>query len=239
MPLPKIETPKYELTIPSTSEKVTYRPYLVKEEKVLMMAMESDDSKQMARALKEVAVACVDFPANGTSVDDLAMFDLEYIFSQLRAKSVGETTEVGMTCESCEKKNDIEINLESVYVTEADTKTQSIQLTDTIGVTMKYPSVDAVMKTQGAGDSKQLDQVFSLIMSCIDSIYAGDEVYDARQQEQSELNEFVESLNSEQFSRIQQFIEKMPQASLDVSFKCLSCGHDNEYTVRGLANFFG
>jgi len=239
MALPKIETPKYELTIPSTSEKVTYRPYLVKEEKVLMMAMESDDNQQMARALKEVVVACVDFPPNGSGVDDLAMFDLEYIFSQLRAKSVGETTEVGMTCESCEKKNDVEINLEKVYVTSEDVKSQNIQITDTIGVTMRYPSVDAVLKTQGNGDSKQLDQVFSLIISCIDSIYAGDEVYDARQQEQSELNEFVESLNSEQFSRIQEFIEKMPQASLDISFKCVSCGHDNQYTLRGLANFFG
>lgn len=239
MALPKIETPKYELTIPSTSEKVTYRPYLVKEEKVLMMAMESDDNQQMARALKEVVSACVDFPVNGSDVEDLAMFDLEYIFSQLRAKSVGETTEVGMSCEECEKKNDVEIVLEDVYVKTEDGKSQNIQITDTIGVSMKYPSVDAVLKTQGAGDSKQLDQVFSLIISCIDSIYAGDEVYDARQQEHSELNEFIESLNSEQFSRIQGFIEQMPQASLDVSFKCLSCGHDNQYTVRGLANFFG
>jgi len=241
MALPKIETPRYELEIPSTGVKTTYRPYLVKEEKILMMAMESDDNNQMASALKDVVRACVD---DTVDVDHLAMFDLEYIFTQLRAKSVGEATRISVDCSSCKEKNEIMVDLSSVYIhNENGFKVQNIQLTDDVGITMKYPSVDAVMKTQRSGNNKKknsdIDQVFDLIMSCMDSIYSGDEIFDTNEQSKEEVNEFLESLNSEQFGRIQSFIEDMPQATIDVNYQCLSCGEQNDFSVRGLSNFFG
>lgn len=241
MALPKIETPRYELEIPSTGVKTTYRPYLVKEEKILMMAMESDDNNQMASALKDVVRACVD---DAVDVDHLAMFDLEYIFTQLRAKSVGEATRISVDCSSCKEKNEIMVDLSSVYIhNENGFKVQNIQLTDDVGITMKYPSVDAVMKTQRSSNNKKktsdIDQVFDLIMSCMDSIYSGDEIFDTNEQSREELNDFLESLNSEQFGRIQSFIEDMPQATVDVNYQCSSCGEQNDFSVRGLSNFFG
>lgn len=243
MALPKIEAPKYELTIPSTSEAVTYRPYLVKEEKILMMAMESDDDRQMARALKDVVASCVDFGDDPSKINGLAMFDLEYIFSKLRSKSVGESTEVGITCTECGAKNKVEINLEDTYVPMTDTAdTQNIQITNSIVVRMMFPSLDMVLKTQekdkGKGKSK-MDEVLNLIIACIDKIYFGEDVYDAKQQSHQDMMEFVESLNSDQLGRIQKFIEGMPQTSLDVSFVCQSCQKANEFTLKGLSNFFG
>lgn len=238
MALPKIDTPRYEMKIPSTGKTVTYRPYLVKEEKILMMAIESNDEQQMIRAAKDVISECVE---GDFEVSKLAMFDLEYIFTMLRSKSVGETATVGVKCNSCDTKNDIDVNLEDVRVdVPSDSSNSVIMLTDKIGVKMKYPSVDSLTNVENlnAENSKNIDVLFDMLISCIDKIYSGEEVYEASQQSKQELTEFVESLSTKQFSEMQKFIESIPVATLDINFKCLSCETDNKIEVKGLGNFF-
>lgn len=236
MPLPKLNAPSYELRIPSTNKTVTYRPYLVKEEKILMMAMESNDDRQMIRAIKEVISACT----NGeVDTSRITMFDMEYIFTQLRSKSVGETVQVSMKCEKCDADNEIEINLENVKVSNTDDVSDTIELTDTVGVKMKYPSVDSVLNSRTDSETNNVEKIFSLLIECIDSIYSGEEIFDAASQSRQELSDFIESLNAEQFARIRKFVEAIPATELPVSFKCTSCGHDNSTVLRGLANFFG
>ena len=234
MALPKLDTPRYEMKIPSTAKKVVYRPYLVKEEKILMLAMESNDQKQMVRALKDVVNSCTEGLIN---VDELTMFDLEYVFMQLRSKSSGETTEVNVKCKSCETKNSVSINLSNVNVKMPKSSELKIKLTDKVGVVMKYPSVNDIMDIQNSDDS-EINKIFSIIAKAIDSIYSGDEIFDAKEQSMDELKEFIDSLNSEQFNKIKSFIENMPTAGTTVSFDCTECGTHNDTEIKGLANFF-
>jgi len=236
MALPKIESPKHELKVPSTGDAVTYRPYLVKEEKILMMAMESDNTTQMMNAVKDVIRACTE---DSVDVNALAMFDIEYIFTQLRVKSVGETSTVSVACKECEAKNEVDVDLQNVYVNVPESDTSTVPLTDSISVKLKYPSVDQMLKAQGDDKKTNVDRIFALILACIDSIYTADEIFDASEQSESELKDFIESLNTKQFNQISEFIETIPSASIDVSFKCTSCGADNQFDVKGLANFFG
>lgn len=200
-----------------------------------MMAMESDDAKQMIRAVKDVIGSCTE---GQVEVDQLTMFDLEYVFTRLRSKSVGETATIGMKCSSCETKNDVDINLDDVRIDNLNPESGNIKLTDNIGVMLKYPSVNDFMSAQQDTDRTELDKIFSLIVACIDKIYAGDEMYSASEQSRQELIEFIESLSSHQFNRIQQFIETMPTTALTVQYTCTNCSHQNETEVRGLANFF-
>jgi len=236
MALPKLDTPKYEMTIPSSGKKAVYRPYLVKEEKVLMLAMESNDQKQMIRALKDVIKSCTE---DTVDVESLALFDIEYIILQLRGKSVGETTEIGLNCKSCDTKNDVSVNLENITVNVPDKSKRKIQLTDNVGIMMKYPSVNSVVESDFNEENMTIDKIFDVIINCIDSIYSDNEIFDAKEQTKSELKDFLESLNSEQFSKIKKFIEAIPTASLPVEFTCKNCGEHNEIDIKGLANFFG
>ena len=234
--LPKLDSPTYELKVPSTGELVSYRPYLVKEEKILMMAMESNDTNQMMNAVKNVIRSCT---SESVDVDTLAMFDIEYIFTQLRAKSVGETATIKVKCEECETSNEVDIDLQKVRVDVPQSDTKVIKLTDTIGVSLRYPSVDTMMRAQADESKSDIDRVFDLITACIDSIYSGDQIFDASDQTEQELHDFVESLNTKQFNEVREFIEGIPSAAISVKFKCVSCSHDNEFDVKGLGNFFG
>jgi len=236
MALPKLDAPTYQLKVPSTGELVSYRPYLVKEEKILMMAMESNDTNQMMGAVKNVIRSCT---SDSIDVNTLAMFDIEYIFTQLRAKSVGETSTIKVKCQSCDASNEVDVNLEEVRVDIPKSEVQTITLTDTVGVSLRYPSVDAMLKAQADESKSDVDRVFDLITACIDSIYSGDEVFDAKEQSQNELKEFIESLNTQQFNKIRDFIETIPSAAIDVKFKCISCSENNSFEVKGLGNFFG
>lgn len=236
MALPKLDTPRYEMVVPSTGKKVVYRPYLVKEEKILMLAMESNDQKQMIRALKDVIRSCTE---DAIDTESLALFDIEYIILKLRGKSVGETTEVGLACKSCETKNDVPVNLEAVKVDVPPKSKRKIKLTNNVGITMKYPSVNTITDTGISEENVSVDKVFDIIISCIESIYSNDEIFDASEQTNEELRDFLESLNTDQFSKVKKFIEEIPTASLDVDFVCGKCSEHNHYEVRGLANFFG
>jgi len=234
--LPKLDSPTYQLKVPSTGESVSYRPYLVKEEKILMMAMESNDTNQMMDAVKNVIRSCT---SDSIDVSALAMFDIEYIFTQLRAKSVGETSSIKVKCSECDASNEVDVNLEKVRVDVPESDIKTVPLTDTVGVSLRYPSVDAMLKAQADESKSDVDRVFDLITACIDSIYSGDEVFDAREQSPKELKEFIESLNTKQFNEVRDFIETIPSASIDVEFMCMSCSQHNSFEVKGLGNFFG
>ena len=233
MALPQLNVPKYELIVPSSGVVTAFRPYLVKEEKILMIALESQDDKQMTTAITSIIDACTMGKLN---MVNLTMFDIEYIFTKLRSKSVGETASVKLPCSSCEEKSAVDIDLEMVQITEKpDTK---IGLTDDTGLIMKFPSLKDYMDIQNS-EGSNIDKIFHVIVASIDSIYSGDEMFEASSHAKSELLDFIESLSAEQFKKVQAFLDNMPAIYINVSFECESCGGKNDIELKGLANFFG
>lgn len=233
MALPQLNVPKYELTVPSSGVVVKFRPYLVKEEKLLMIALESQDEKQMTSAVTEIVDSCT---MNQLNMSSLTMFDIEYIFTKLRSKSVGETAKVKLPCTKCEEKSSVDIDLEMVQVTDKpDTK---IQLTEDTGLIMKFPSLSDYQDVQNS-DASNVDKIFAIIVASIHSIYSGDEMFDTSSHSKKELLDFVESLSAEQFKKVQAFLDAMPAVYINVLFECESCGAHNEIELKGLANFFG
>ena len=233
MALPIVEVPKYSVTIPSTGESVVYRPYLVKEEKILMIAMESENQEQVMRAVKEVIAACT---FNKINVDTLTVFDMEYVFLKLRSKSVGEVSKIGIKCAECSSLNDIEVQLDILEVTKPEEDSSVVMITDKIGVKLRYPTVkDVNVLSKYSGT----EAAMKTIVACIDNIFDDEKVYPAKDSTPKELEQFVEALNSEQFKKMQKFFETMPSLSHDAKFTCSSCGHQNELLIKGLANFFG
>jgi len=233
MALPIVDVPKYSVTIPSTEESVVYRPYLVKEEKILMIAMESENQEQVMRAVKEVIAACT---FNKVNVDNLTVFDMEYVFLKLRSKSVGEVSKIGVKCGECSTLNDIEIQLDALEVSKPTEDKSVVMITDTIGVKLRYPTVkDANLLAKYSGT----EAAIKTIVACIDNIFDDEKVYPAKDSTPKELEQFLDSLNAEQFKKMQSFFETMPSLSHDATFTCSSCGHQNELLIKGLANFFG
>lgn len=235
MALPKLDTSKYELEVPSTGEKVLYRPYLVKEEKILMLAMESEDTSQMIQATKDVIRACTD---NQIDVDQLTMFDLEFIFITLRSKSSGESANVGIKCEECGHKNEVPIHLDKIYISEINKDNKLIKLTDKIQIEMKYPDLNSIIAIEKDKKSNEVEKTFRLIAKSIDSIYHEENVFSASEQSEKELMDFIDQMNSSQFEKIKNFVEQMPQSQIDVEFICESCNHENNLNIKGLQNFF-
>ena len=233
MALPKLNTPKYDLKIPSTGTEITYRPYLVREEKILMIAMESEDQKSMSKALLDIIESCT----TDVKTSKLTMFDVEYIFAKLRTKSVGETSEVSVKCDKCEADNKTKVNLEEVSITGLpDTK---VELTPTTGLVMKFPSMNDYTDIQNEESLSNVDTIFAIIISSIESIYDGDNLYQADAHTKLELTEFIESLNTAQFKLIQDFLDSSPQAFVNLKYKCEECGHDHDTQLKGMMNFFG
>ena len=234
MALPVIDTPKYSAKIPSTGKAVAYRPYLVKEEKILMIALESENQDQILTAVKDIIYACT---YEKVKVDDLAAFDLEYLFLKLRSKSVGETSKIGLRCKSCDKTNEIEVDVNSIEVNMDDAVDSKIMLTDSVGITLRYPTVKDIQKLAGMKDG--VDQMMRTVVMCIENIFDDNKVYPAKDSTPKELEAFIDTLNSDQFKKIQGFFEKMPSLKHDVNFMCEHCGTPNEFELKGLANFFG
>lgn len=233
MALPKLNSAKYDLIIPSTGQEVEFRPYLVKEEKILMIALESQDQRQIIRAVKDVIKGCVFSEIN---VDKLALFDIEYIFLNLRSKSVGESIELKTKCSECETVNDFSIKIPDIKPPVIENE-NVIELTDTIGVTMRYPSITDIEKMK-MEDMKSVDGISELIMKCIDSVYDDDGVYDSKSYTDKELREFIDSFNTEQFMKLAGFFNDLPTIKLDHKFNCISCKKANEVPLRGLQSFF-
>jgi hypothetical protein len=238
MPLPKIATPIYELEIPSLKKKIRYRPFLVKEEKILIIALESEDSKQIANAVKNVISNCI--LSKGVKVEDLSTFDIEYLFLNIRGKSVGETVDVLITCPDDETTQvPMSINLDEINV-EVDSKhSRDIKLDDTLTLRMRYPSMTEFIKNNfDSGDGVSVDDTFDLIISCIDQIYSEEESWTASDSTKKELLEFVEQLSSKQFKEVEKFFETMPKLSHTIKIKNPKTGVESEVVLEGLSAFF-
>ncbi len=232
MALPKISVPRYDVELPSTGKTLKMRPYLVKEEKVLMIALESSDPTQITQAVRDVISECY----NLDSLEDLTTFDIEYLFLHLRGKSVGEQIELQIKCEHCEELNPLQIDVNDIKV--QNLKSDNIvMVTDTVGLKMRWPSVE----TFGALDIDKLNTVeglMQLIIQCIESIFDDDAVYDAKQTSEKELVEFIENLNSEQFKKVQAFFQDMPVIEHIEEIVCSSCNEKSKVELRGLQSFF-
>ena len=238
MPLPKIATPTYELELPSTQKKVRYRPFLVKEEKVLLIALETEDTKEITNAIRAVIKSCV--LTRGIKVETLPTFDIEYLFLNIRGKSVGETIEVNLICPDdgvTEVKKNIPID--DIQIQRTDGHTNQIKLDDNIMMELKYPSLDQFIKNNfDFAEGNQMDQSFELIGTCIDKIYTEEEVWTASDCTKKELTEFLESMNSSQFKEIENFFETMPKLSHTIKVKNPETEKESDVVLEGLASFF-
>ncbi len=238
MPLPKITTPTYELELPSTGQTVKYRPFLVKEEKVLVIALESEDNKQITTAIKAVLKSCVQ--TKGIKVEALPTFDIEYLFLNIRGKSVGEEVEVNIVCpDDDETQVLVSINLDDINIQKTEEHTNKIRLDDNLMMEMKYPSLDQFIKSNfDFNEKNQMDQSFQLIASCIDKIYSDEEVWATADCTKKEVNEFLESMNSSQFKEIEKFFETMPKLQHTLDITNPKTGVESEVVLEGLASFF-
>jgi hypothetical protein len=239
MPLPKINTPTYELVLPSSGKKIKYRPFLVREEKILIMAMESEDMKQMTDAIVQIIGDCI--LSKDVKVESLATFDIEYLFLNVRSKSVGETVEVNVTCpDDGETKVEMEIEIDSIKVHKTRGHKNIIKLDDNLMMKLKYPSLDQFIENnfEVSGTNSEVNQSLSMITSCIEMIYNDEESWEAADCTKKELDEFVEQLNTKQFKEIEKFFTTMPKLSHKIKVKNPNTGVESEVVLEGLASFF-
>tara|TARA_Y100000287_G_scaffold2052_1_gene1768 strand:- start:16 stop:732 length:717 start_codon:yes stop_codon:yes gene_type:complete len=237
MPLPRISTPTYELVLPSTGKKIKYRPFLVREEKVLIVAMESEDETQIATAVKDVIKNCI--ITRGVKVDDFATFDIEYVFLNIRGKSVGEDVEVLVTCpDDGETQVPTVISLDDIKVHTDKNHKKDIVLDDELTLRMKYPSMGEFVKTNFSGEEITVEGTFDLIASCVEQVFNEEESWSASDCTKKEMSEFLEQLSSKQFKEIEKFFETMPKLSHTVKVKNPNTGVDNEILLEGLNAFF-
>ena len=238
MVLPKIATPTYELELPSTGQTIKYRPFLVKEEKLLVLALESEDTKQITTAIKTVIKNCIE--TKGIKVETLPTFDIEYLFLNIRGKSVGEEIEVNLYCPDDEVTTvPVKINVDDIKVQKNPDHTKQIKVDDSIMMEMKYPSLDQFIKSNfDLSADSTMDQSFDLIASCIDKIYTEDEVWAAADVSKKEILEFLEQMNSTQFKDIEKFFETMPKLSHKVTVKNPNTEVESEVVLEGLSSFF-
>ena len=236
MALPKLDVPIYEMTVPSTDEKIKYRPFLIKEEKILLIAMESGANEDVIQAVKQIVSECT---FNTLKLGNMPMFDVEYIFLQIRSKSVGEVSKLKILCrDDGETYANVEVDLTEIEVQVNDDHTNKIELTDEMGVIMKYPSIDSFSKNEIADVSTE--NMLEIIVACIDHIYdkKGEEVFAAKDSTKKELMEFIEQLNTQQFQEIQKFFDTMPSLKHDITVKNPKTKVESIVTLTGLNDFF-
>ena len=239
MPLPKIATPIYELELPSTQKKIRYRPFLVKEEKVLIIAMESEDQKQITTAIKNVISNCI--LSRGIKVEQLSTFDIEYLFLNIRGKSVGENVDVLVTCpDDGQTQVEVTIDLDAIKVQVDPEHSRDIKLDENLTMRMKYPSLDEFIKSNFSfDDGMGVDESFQLIASCVEQIYNEEESWSASDCTKKEMVAFIEELSSKQFKEIEKFFETMPKLSHTIKIKNPNTEVESEVVLEGLSSFFG
>ena len=230
MSLPKLNTPVYEAILPSTDKVIKFRPFLVKEEKVLLTAMEDGSQTALMNAIKTILKNCVQ---GNLDVERLPLFDIEYLFLKLRSKSIGEISEIGLKCTDteCGGVNQLSINMDEIEVTKPDGHNRKIMISDEIGVMMSYP----VMKTSGITEEDGM----AIVKDCIEMIFTEEETHERDSFTSKELDEFIDSMDSKQFAKIKEFFDTMPKLQHTVNYKCEKCGEDKEITLQGLDSFFG
>ena len=234
--LPIIATPKYDMIVPSTGQSIIYRPYVVKEEKILLIALESESEIAIERAVTDIIKACVE---TAIDIKSFTMFDIEYMFTTLRSKSVGEGIEVQLEClsDECEATQKNKINLDDVYVANLDTAADMhLKINDEISVDLKYLGYsDSLTQAQRATET---EAAINMVAKTIDTIYSGEETYTTKDAPFNEVVRFVESLNNDQFAKIINFMTDSPVVTYDLDYKCGACGHQNVRQLRGLTDFF-
>ena len=236
MPLPTIVTPSYELNLPSSGKKIKYRPFLVKEEKILILAIESGSIKDISRAIKDVLKSCI--LTKGIKIDELPTFDIEYLFLNIRSRSIGESIDLVITCPD---DNETKVN-KQIYIDEIEVKTNEdhnpdIKLDDTYTMRLKYPSLDQFIDENFNFDEGK-DNSFDIISSCIDIVYSDEEAWEAKDCTKKELLEFVERLNSSQFKEVEKFFDTMPKISHDIEVENPNTKVKSTVKLEGLASFF-
>jgi len=238
MPLPTIVTPSYELELPSTGKKVKYRPFLVKEEKLLVLALETESTKDISTAIKTVLKNCIQ--TRGVKVENLPTFDIEYLFLNIRGKSVGEEVEVNLIAPDDEVTEvPVTINIDDIKIQKSEEHTNKVKLDDSLIMEMKYPSLDQFIKSNfDFTEEVSMDQSFDLIASCIDKIYNEEEVWSTADCTKKEVKEFLEQMNSMQFKEIEKFFETMPKLSHSVTFKNPKTKVESTVVLEGLSSFF-
>ena len=237
MALPQVVLPTYELEIPSNGKKIKYRPFVVKEEKLLLLALESEDEKEIEKAVKQLLKSCIQ---SRVKLEDLAMFDLEYVFLQIRAVSVGDLVEMIVTCKDDEKTQvKYTLNLSEVQVTKPEGHDSKIMLTDELGVIMKYPAWSEFITGSVMGQSPSTEGIIDIIASCVDQIFDKEDVYDSSTTSKKEFVQFIEGLTNTQFEKIQKFFESTPRLEHSFTVTNPNTGEDSEFTITGLSSFFG
>jgi hypothetical protein len=238
MPLPKIATPTYELELPSNGQVIKYRPFLVKEEKLLVIALESEDTKQITTAIKTVIKNCIE--TKNIKVESLPTFDIEYLFLNIRGKSVGEDIEVNIICpDDGETYVSVKINVDDIEVQKNKEHSNKIKLDSTLMMEMRYPSLDQFIKNNfDLSSNNAMEQSFELVASCVDKIYNEDEVWSSSDVTKKELMEFLDQMNSSQFKQIEKFFETMPKLSHTVKVKNPKTEVESEVVLEGLSSFF-
>lgn len=247
MGLPKIAVPEYSLKLPSNGKEVKYRPFLVKEEKILLIAMESEDEKEMLNATKNVIKNCV---FGDIDIDNLPTFDIEYIFLWLRGKAKGEEINLNYKCPQCQNEIPVSFNIEDVEVKKQEEHTNKIEITENLGVVMKYPNMALQVKMDNIKDEKEIDKIFKTVLLCMDYIYDTENTYSSKDHTENELIDFLESLTDEQFQKVAKFFETMPKLKHEVKLECKNkvkgegkkkdkiCGYKEELVLEGLQSFF-
>lgn len=231
MALPTLEVPTYELTLPSTGKKITYRPFLVKEHKILLTLSEASDD-ETSRIVTDLVDVCT---FNKINAKELPHFDIEYIFMFLRARSISEVVDVVITCVNCEKQYDNSFNIENISIEKAEEHTNKIMLNETVGIEMKYPKFEQVVKVF---DNNDADDIFKLVTKSIKGIFEGDNYWDAKEQTEEDIETFLNSLTKEQFEKIETFFQSAPKIVQVIESDCPHCSHHNISRIQGLQNFF-
>jgi phage FluMu protein Com len=235
MALPKLnDNPSYRVTVPSTGQETSFRPFLVKEQKALLIAYETQDKKDMIRAVLRTIEACVEEPLKG----NLTTFDVDYLFTKIRAKSVGETADIQVKCSKCEAVNEVSVELDEVVMS-GEVSENVIALNDDVSIEMRYPTYEQFMDSQTLlEDGSPTETLMDLLVVCMDSVLTEEERIDMSGETRESINEFLESMTADQFERVTTFVSNMPTVSQDIVFKCTSCKTKNTRTLKGMDDFF-
>ena len=244
MALPRVASPTYELKIPSTGQKVKYRPFLVKEEKTLLMAAEDQNISTITKAMRDIISTCTE---GEVDLKNLAPYDIEYIFLQLRGKSIGDVINLNLKkpdsikCEEseCPGSTEIKVNIDDIKIDTSKIVDSKIELTEDIGIKLGFPQLDSIQKYTTKGGGMTPDGVFKMINDCIEYIWEGKEIYKAKDATKKELNDFIESLNTEQFNKIREFFESMPRLRHEITWTCSKCDKSAPLLLEGIDSFFG
>lgn len=235
MALPQInDIPKYNLTIPSTGQEVTFKPFLVKEQKILLIALESGDDKQILRSIIDTVTSCI---LDKINVEKLATFDLEYIFTQIRSKSAGESTKLNLVCKKCEEVTPTVVNLEEITI-DIDAKDKIIELTDKFTLVMRYPNYKGVLLNVNGDDDSVTNAIFEMIVMCLDELRTEEEIIKFDDETRESIDAFIGGLTASQIEFVMNFVDSLPRLEHDITFNCTHCNTVNEIKLQGLQDFF-